>query len=271
MDVLLQKFERHIRELERFTPIPSDWVWWDRRDRKFKRLFKLDEAIVQDILDLYYQKWIEPFEAFDVYELTQKLGSELKKITQVVRSISRFSYELEDVRNQQLNSINQPSEAHQLNLIIGAIDHHLKEMLIHIATTLHQRETESLCRSEIGDFVKKLMQEPHLRNGLTGIYAVGKILNHKTQDDLLILITGRHSTLLGKGRIVANFFVRLKNRLSKRLIDEVLGGYAKPKLSLTPHLMFNDPHLFKEHLGGWVVFYERKLSTWEKFVWWVKP
>ncbi len=271
-EALIQRFEKHIQELNRFTQIPSDWAWWDRKGKKFKHLAELDEEIVQDILELYDEKWIQPLEAADAYELMQRLNSELGKIRGVIQSISRLSSDLYRIRDRQLNEVNQQEEAERLNIIIGAMDHRLKDILVSLARTVHQKDTEAVCQQELQGFVRKLIEEPYLRKWLTGIYVSGKLLHRRVDENLIILIKGRSSALKVKERMIANLGAHLGKHLSKKLVTIVLKKYGfRPELDIDINLVYNNDALFNKYLGEWEVLYEHELSEWERLVCWMSP
>lgn len=270
-EVLIPRFERHIQELGRYTRIPSNWAWWDRKGKKFKHLAVLDAEIVQDVLDLQYEKWVAPFEAANTYELMQRLNSELVKIQGIIQSLSKLSSDLYRIRDRQLSEVNQQEESERLNIIIGAVDHHLKDILVSLARTLHRKGTETVCQQELQAFIKSLTEEPGLKSWLTGVYVSGKLLNRVVEDDLVILIKGRSSVLKDKERMIANLCAHLERTISKKLVTEALKQYRfKPELDIAIKLVYNDEALFDKYLGEWQVLYEHELSGWQRLMCWVK-
>ena len=271
-EAIITRFEKHIQELNQFTQIPSNWAWWDRKGKKFKKLSELDDAIVQDILDLYQEKWIQPLEASNSYELMQHLGSELNKIKGVIQSLSRFSSDLSRIRDRQLNDINQEEEAERLNIIIGAVNHHLKDVLVGLARTLHRKDTESVCQKELQEFTKRLLEEPRLRKWLEKVYVSGKLLHRIVDDDLILIIKGRPSILKEKERMITELSLHLGKAISKRLVKEVLKQYGfKPELDIQVKLVYNDKASLAKYFGEWQILYEHEPSEWERLVCWLAP
>lgn len=271
-EALIPRFEKHIQELSEFTEIPSDWAWWDKRDKKFKKLAELDSEIVQDILDLHDEKWIQPLEAANTYELMHHLESELTKVQMVIKSLSSLSQDLYRIRDRQLTEVNQREESEKLNIIIGAVDHHLRRILVGLAQTLHEKDTRMACEYELQEFTKELLQEPSLKKWLTGVYVSGKLLHRTVEEDLIVLIKGRSSILNDKERMIANLCAHLEKNISKKLVNEVLKQYGfKPELDIDIKLVYNNEPLFDKYLGEWKVLYEHELSELQRIVCWVKP